>query len=88
MLVMGTSYAQSVGNMPDANKAIVIVNGKYGAIDKSGRYIVQPQYDKLFPFYNGKNFSVIEIIIKFTFIPENNLAVLKSNFKHLVSPFS
>lgn len=53
MLVMGTSYAQSVGNMPDENKAIVIVNRKYGAIDKSGRYIVQPEYDKLFPFYNG-----------------------------------
>lgn len=57
MLFGGSSYAQysyweGFGN-PDDNRAIIVVNGKYGAIDKSGKIIVQPQYDKLFPFFNG-----------------------------------
>ena len=54
------------------------VTYKYGCIDKTGRIVVEPQFDKVYGL--SENFAIIKLDDKYGYIDKNGAIIVKPNF--------
>ena len=58
---------------------------QYGFIDQNGTFVIEPQYDYAYPFYEG--FSVVKKYDRYGMIDRNNKEVFPIKFEILTSMF-
>ncbi|WP_338764484.1 WG repeat-containing protein [Bernardetia sp. ABR2-2B] len=80
LLTLSTSFAQDSLLYP------AIKNGKHGFIDKTGTFIIEPQYDQASYFKeNGNGLATVEQNGKYGFINKNNEVIIPIVYDYLHS---
>jgi hypothetical protein len=66
-------------------KAVILKDGKYGAIDSRGRVIVEPKYDYIMGYDNGV--ATVGLSGKWGLIDAKGQEILKPDYYDYISPF-